>query len=701
MSYSRSLFILAMVLVTAAWLFSATDILAQHQFERRAVEISDLGLSLTNAGTLGRPNVRNQPVGLPSMEFPRGTGTEHLFEAGIWIGARVAGATRVSTAAVTDPAGYSTGKAGYEFTNDGRFIEERSTFPDSDVFNPRAVSHQDLIAYFTDRNTIVNNIPISGHDQPLFADVRMESYNWNFGFAEGLSILRYDITNDSDDLWEDVYVAMYSDMVVRNVNTTTETGSDFFNKNGIGYLDETGRDDGGENLYALYVFDVGSNDDPSFNTYAASAVLGSEYRDIEFHPRYADLFEEELDGMDLEPPTVQPAFWQFSAGSGDFLRPTDDVDRYSRMAEPWPLEQNRERLRTDGINADGNYIQLHSIGPFPEVEPGETVTVYMAMVAAPKPDEYQGLEGKRIDNAETRVHLVEAVDWAFQVFEGQYDTLSRERERYLVPEPPDVPRIHVELEEGAAVVYWDRRAESTVDPILGEVDFAGYRIYRSRIGDDLRGTLSERQLIREFDTQDSPIGYNTGFDEVLIPDGPVTFPDDDTEYWYRYRIEGMLSGWQYSFSVTAFDWGGEGVGSLETSQTANAVNVFPGTPPNVGFEEPVGVYPNPYRVSAAWDGGTSFTRKLTFYNLPPHAELTVYTLAGEVVARKTHQSDTYRGDIRWFANLSDDDPVMSGGEHHWDLLSDANQDLTTGLYLYTVKDLDSGDIQRGKLAIIK
>ncbi|MGM0737765.1 MAG: hypothetical protein ACQETM_01180, partial [Bacteroidota bacterium] len=322
MSYSRSLFILAMVLVTAAWLFSATDILAQHQFERRAVEISDLGLSLTNAGTLGRPNVRNQPVGLPSMEFPRGTGTEHLFEAGIWIGARVAGATRVSTAAVTDPAGYSTGKAGYEFTNDGRFIEERSTFPDSDVFNPRAVSHQDLIAYFTDRNTIVNNIPISGHDQPLFADVRMESYNWNFGFAEGLSILRYDITNDSDDLWEDVYVAMYSDMVVRNVNTTTETGSDFFNKNGIGYLDETGRDDGGENLYALYVFDVGSNDDPSFNTYAASAVLGSEYRDIEFHPRYADLFEEELDGMDLEPPTVQPAFWQFSAGSGDFLRPT-------------------------------------------------------------------------------------------------------------------------------------------------------------------------------------------------------------------------------------------------------------------------------------------------------------------------------------------------------------------------------------------
>jgi hypothetical protein len=701
MSYRYALSTVTLTLVLSAWMATATVTHAQHQFERRAVEVSNLGLSITNAGTLGRPNVRNQPIGLPSMEFPRGTGTEHLFEAGLWVGARVGGATLVSTAAVTDLAGYSTGKAGYEFTNEGRLIEERSTFPDSDVFSPRAVSHQDLIAHFSDRNTIVNNIPISGHEQPLFADVRLESYNWNFGFAEGLSILRYDITNNSEDTWEDVYVAMYSDMVVRNVNTTTETGSDFFNKGGFGYLDETGRDDDGENLYALYAFDVGSNDDPSFNTYAASVILGSEYRGVEFHPRYAQLYQNELSGLGLAPPIVQPAFWQFSAGSGIFLRPTDDVDRYGRMANPWPMDQNRERLRNDGINADGNYIQLHSIGPFPEVEPGETVTVYMAMVAAPKPDDYQGLEGKRIDNADTRVHLVEAVDWAFRIFEGQYDTLSRERQRYLVPEPPDVPRIRVELEEGAAVVYWDRRAEETVDPISGEKDFAGYRIYRSKLGDDLRGTLAERQLIREFDTKESPIGYNTGFDEILIHEGPMVFPGDNTEYWYRYRIEGMLSGWQYSFSVTAFDWGGEGVGSLETSQTANAVNVFPGTPPNVGFEQKVGVYPNPYRVSAAWDGGTSFTRKLTFYNLPPNAELTIYTLAGEVVATKLHNSDTYRGDIRWFANLSDGNPVMSGGENHWDLLSDANQDLTTGLYLYTVKDLDSGNIQRGRLAIIK
>lgn len=703
MSYRNIISRLSISVIAVNCLLAFNPSLAQQQFDRRAVEISDLGLSITNVGTFGRPNVRNQPIGLPSMEYPRGSGTEHLFEAGLWIGARVAGATLVSTAAVTDPSGYQTGRAGYEFTNDGLYIQERTIFPESDVFDPRAISHQDLVAEFTDRNTTINNIPISAHEQPLFADVRMESYNWNFGFAEGLSILRYDITNTSDDIWEDFYAGMYSDMVIRNVNTTTDVGSDFFNKGGFGYLDSIGRGDEGPSLYSLYAFDAGSTDNPSINTYSASVILGSEYRGIEFHPRYEHLFRQDLDEMGLEPPKVQPAFWLFAAGSGIFARPGDDLERYNRMAGDWPLEQHRERLRTDGQTSEGNYIQLHSIGPFPEVLPGETVTVYMAYVAALKPEDYQGLPGKPVDNAESRIHLVESVDWAFRIFEGQYDTLAGIRTRYLVPEPPDVPRLRVELDEGSAILYWDRRAEETVDPISGEKDFAGYRIYRSRVGDDLRGTLTNRQLIREFDTKDSPIGYNTGFDDIRIPDSeaPVIFPGDPTEYWYKYRIEGMLSGWQYSFSITAFDWGGEGVGSLETSQSANAVNVFPGALPNIGFQEPVGVYPNPYRVSASWDGGTSFTRKLTFFNLPPNAELTVYTLAGEIVARKDHNSETYRGDIRWFDNLSDDNRVMSGGEHHWDLLSDANQDLTTGLYLFTVKDLDGGGIQRGRFAIIK
>jgi hypothetical protein len=95
------------------------------------------------------------------------------------------------------------------------------------------------------------------------------------------------------------------------------------------------------------------------------------------------------------------------------------------------------------------------------------------------------------------------------------------------------------------------------------------------------------------------------------------------------------------------------------------------------------------------------TKKIMFYNLPERAQIRVYTLSGDIVADFEHDSQTYKGDIRWFNDLSASNRKFSGGEHAWDILSQSRQNLATGLYLFTVKDLKSGKIQRGKLAIIK
>ena len=115
----------------------------------------------------------------------------------------------------------------------------------------------------------------------------------------------------------------------------------------------------------------------------------------------------------------------------------------------------------------------------------------------------------------------------------------------------------------------------------------------------------------------------------------------------------------------------------------------------------MGVYPNPYRVNAAWDGNTSRTRKLNFYNLPSNAEIRIYTLAGEIVNTLRHDSESYTGDTRWYNDFSAENRIQSGGEHSWDLLSDSGLSVSGGLYLFTVKDLNSGDVQRGKFVIIK
>jgi len=689
---------------------------AQASFERAETDAGILGLSLSNYGTIGKPDVRNNPEDGFSMRYPASTGTEHLFEAGIWLGGFIDGSQlQVSTASVTTPGGFNTGAAGFEFSADRllRFEGE-----DTGI----GVSEQDIIADFSDKRTVIetgngNFTPINGHTQPLFADVHLESYNWGFPFTENFSILKYEITNNSQIhsgnpngfAWDSVFVGMYADLVVRNVNTAQDQGGAFFNKNGLGYIDS---------VFTTYVFDAGSNDNPSINTYGALSLVGANYRDNFFHPSNADFLEQN----GVSPPQVGPSYWLFGSGTEPFNRPIDDIDRFERMAELFPIDSTfggepiREVLRTDGQQSQGNYISFISIGPFPRVEPGETIVVYFAFSAALKPDEFQGLSGKPVDTPETRVNLTTSLQSLFSVFRGEDQNNNGrldpgedsdgdgELTRFLFPTPPNVPKVRVELDAGKATIFWDKSAESSVDQVSGEQDFEGYKVYRSDLGEDLN---PQPRVIREFDNPDNDFGFNTGFEQVEL-DQPVTFEGDPTEYHYAFEIDGLLSGWQYVFSVTAFDRGSPtfNIGSLESSVNTNAVRVFPGTPVNENFgsdaeEFEVGVYPNPYRVNAAWDGLSENTRKLYFLNLPRKAEIRIYTLAGEIVAELNHNADTYNGDIAWFDEFSDNPRIMPGGEHAWDLQSEANQILTTGLYLYSVKDLDSGDVQTGKLAIIK
>jgi len=358
------------------------------------------------------------------------------------------------------------------------------------------------------------------------------------------------------------------------------------------------------------------------------------------------------------------------------------------------------------------------------VLPGDTVTVTFAMVAALKPPEFQGQAGKPIDTPESRRLLVENIRWAQRTFAGE-DLNYNGRldpgedvngngvlDRYLLPEPPHAPRMKVVFDEevlpdgrkqSVVSLYWDRSAERSRDPVTGAYDFEGYRIYRSNLGDDRRGDILDRAvLVAQYDKPGNLTGYNTGFESIQLP-APVTFEGDTTQYWYRYTVRGLLNGWQYLFTLTAFDEGDPetGLPSFESSRTANAVRVFPGTLPNPRLEHSVGVYPNPYRLQAAWDGQSSRARKLNFYNLPPRCEVRIYTLAGEIVAQFEHDAATYQGDIRWYETFSGENRRFSGGEHSWDILSHNGLNISPGLYLFTVKDLESGRIQTGKFAIIK
>ncbi len=91
-----------------------------------------------------------------------------------------------------------------------------------------------------------------------------------------------------------------------------------------------------------------------------------------------------------------------------------------------------------------------------------------------------------------------------------------------------------------------------------------------------------------------------------------------------------------------------------------------------------------------------------FANLPDRCAIRIYTLAGDLVDTIEHNGDSYSGaDVNWFKQYADGDKVFSGGIHAWDLVTKSDQALATGLYLYTVDDIDSGEISRGKFVVIK
>ena len=672
------------------------------------MDVGSVGLNVTNVGTVGRPNVRNDPAGAPSFEYPIGSGIEHLFEGGLWIGARYQGNTVVSTASVDAAQGYTTGAAGFEYTPLSG-IREISSLPTSPNFSAAAVSHQDLITNFTDSNVIVpgSQIIIQEHDLPLKAEVQLETYAWSFPFADHFVILNYTVTNRSQSQWDSVYFGLWTDLVVRNVNVTQDAGTAFFNKGGGGYLDS---------LWAVYVYQVTGDDLDYTRSYGANQVLGAQWRGMYFHPSNADTFQE----LGYTAPEVNAHFWNFREFTGgQFGAPSDDLERYVKMSTSLNFDDPAIEAT---LSTASNKTQLISLGPIPTIAPGETVEFTLALVAARQVPDPSSTD---LDTRVARGELLEHLNWSRTTYlgedlnsNGQLDPgedliENNELDRYILPEPPAIPEVKVVSGDQNVDIYWTGNSITSIDPISKRQDFEGFRLYRTRLGDDLdRNLLQDATLIAQWDSAGNEIGYNNGFEAITMPQPrPVSAPTDLVEdtnvYRFHYEVNGLVNGWQYLFILTAFDEGDEELGlePLESSYTFNAFSVFPGTEPAAGVGEDFQpyVYPNPYRTSAAWDGGSTTNNKIYFRNLPAQSMVTIYTMAGDVVAQFNHNAATYRGQgSEWFSEFTGDrEVVLAGGEHAWDLLTRAGQQITQGVYLFSVKDLQTENTYTGTFAILR
>jgi len=644
--------LIAVVMLGPATALAAPGAAAEDSIRYVAVtsDVNRVGLTVTNYGFFGN-NFNSRS---PSLEYPLGSGYEHMSRAGLWVGAVAVddlGAFTGVSAAIVDNVQGSSGAAETEFTPGGNAIVQRSRISNNRFFSPLAVSDQDFDCTYSD---VPERAPAGNQRErhrPLNILVKQQVLGFSLEAAQDFEILRFTIINRGAPL-RDVFVGLYAQLVSGDKNAYSVWPPSSTSGPGSWYYKTYAEYDTTRRLYKeRYCYQL---------PYPGSCDIG-------YCPPWASVkLLRATDGVENK--LVSFNWWSFSPG--DTSR-DEDRERYvilsnGRIMDPRDCIPGGQSCSP---------IMVLGVGPWTQLDPGDSVQVDFAIVG--------GLDEQALlANAD------------FAQFAADID--------YRLPAPPPSPRVHVETARNRVDVYWDDSPESDVDPTStapGGMDFEGYRVY---FGSDRQAPVR----VAEFDRSDSPhdtTGFNTGFDAVRLDPPKVV---DGIPYQYRFSVPDVRDGFNYYGAVTSYDLGDLQVPSLESGISQNKFLAVPNARSGQGAGG-VTVYPNPYRVEARWDQGRQVRdHYLWFANLPSRCMIRIYTLSGDRVFETRFDGTSYagggtRGLYDPQRDLDTGAPALSGASFAWNLITQEGQAVASGLYLYSVEDLDGGAVSRGKFLIVK
>ena len=614
-----------------------------------------MGITVTNYGFIGNNFVSRSP----SLEYPLGSGFEHMVRGGIWIGAQALDdSDRVFVGVTTgaqDGAQGGSSQSATEYSPIGTKIEQRSKLPNSQFFSRDAVSELDLIARYHDRTQPLFSPSTNEKHRPLNVEVRQENYMWSFADFQHFVVFHLTIKNVGRPL-KNAWVGFYSELASGGKqyynswppsSSASSLGS-WYNKKLLAY------DDSLRMFREHFCFAPPVPDNCRFSVvpyWIGIKLLG-------VHPGNL---------ADISSRKVSLAAWSWAPGSP--FR-DQDAERYALMSSGMiqPLQGDSLLPQT------GDPVELLAVGPFPEVAPDSSIVFDFAIVGGS-------------DVPDLHRHAA----FAQRAFDRDY----------IVPVPPPSPNLHVVARDHGVDLYWNDSPESFEDPTSPSPrDFEGYRVY---LGED----RLDLKRVAQFDLATPPndtTGFNTGFGAIRLP-RDTTF--DGVRYPYRYSVRALKNGFKYFTAVTAYDLGSSEIESLESGIAQNKTLVIPG--PAAGErpgEKPV-VFPNPYRVEARWDQGKLVRdHYLWFTNLPERCTLKIFTLSGDLVFESEFDGRSYhaegsRGVYDPRSELDVDPPTLSGRTFGWNLITRQGQAAASGLYLFTVEDHGGGGRHVGKFLVVK
>jgi hypothetical protein len=154
---------------------------------------------------------------------------------------------------------------------------------------------------------------------------------------------------------------------------------------------------------------------------------------------------------------------------------------------------------------------------------------------------------------------------------------------YQFPTPPDKPILRAVPGDRKVTLYWDRRAELSVDPVLKVNDFQGYKLYKStdpNFSDiftitDGSGTPRGYRPIAQWDLVDSIKGYFQATGELFeAAAGYNIYLGDDTGLEHTYVDLDVENGRRYFYALVAYDRGDDAL-KIFPSENTRQVTVLP------------------------------------------------------------------------------------------------------------------------------
>ena len=634
------------IVLAAALVLAASAAADEPRFATTVTDINRVGLTLSNYGFFGN-NFRSRS---PSLEYPLGSGYEHMSRAGLWVGAEALGDdglfTGVTTAIVDNAQG-SNGSFETEFTPVGNGLRQLSRIANSRFYSPEAISDQDFLCSYNDQT--VRDPAGNQHERHRPLDILVEQRTLAFSLevADAFVVARFSIVNQGPAL-RHVYLGLYSQFVSGDKNAYSTWPPSTGSGPGSWYYKTRAEFDSARRLYKEH--------------YCAGTPY-PEGCQFAYCPPWAGVMLLGVSPGRVEDKTVSLAWWTYSPG--DTLRDSD-AELYSILANPVRMDP-RDCVPNTGCSP----IMVMGVGPFDPVLPGDTLHVDYAFVAGM--DEATFLRNADFAQFASDIHFV-------------------------LPAPPPSPRLHVESGANRVDLFWDdspEQVEDTTSPAPGHLDFEGYRVY---LGLDRQNP----GRVAQFDLPDTA-GFNTGLETIRL-ETPRVF--DGIPYRYHLSVPGLRDGFQYYGAITSYDVGDGQVPSLESGISQNKFVVVPGPRPGESARG-VTVFPNPYRVEARWDRGAQVRdHYLWFANLPRHAMLRIFTLAGDLVFETRFDGDRYQGESARglydpHQDLDTSPPSLSGSSFAWNLITREGQAVASGLYVYAVEDLDRKAVSRGKFLVVK